>query len=93
MLMQGPMKYALWGIHWLSRAAWTWRSSCQPAWASHSTFSDFYLLDIALVIEILHHPGPIPDTQCASCFKILKKLGSFGGLVSFFTYSNSLSEA
>ena len=82
-LMPEPMKSVLWQLHWLSGAVWTWRSFCQPAWASHSTFSDFYLQDIALLAEELHHLGPILAAQCSSCSKILNNLGSFGGFVSF----------
>ena len=75
-IMLKPIKSVLWGLHWLSRAVWTQRSFCQPAWASHSTFSDFYFQDIAILTEDIHHLGPIPTAQWSACSKILNKLGS-----------------
>ena len=37
-------------------------------WASHSTFTDFFLWDIALLSEGLHHLGPI--VYYVECFSI-----------------------
>ena len=56
---------------------------CQPAWAPHSSFLDFYLWDIALLTEHLHRLGPILAAQRSSCSKIPNSWASFGGVVSF----------
>ena len=39
-------------------------------WASHSTFTDFYLWDIALLTEGLHHLGPIVAAQQSLTFNV-----------------------
>ena len=64
-----PLKSALWQLHWLSGAVWTQRSFFQPAWASQTTYADFYLLDTKL--------GP-PFLSSASW-----GLGSSRGLMHF----------
>ena len=74
-LMPGSMKSALWQLPWLSGAAWTQRSFCQAAWASHSTYSDLYLWDITLMTEDLHRLGPFPAAKCSSCSKIPNSAG------------------
>ena len=91
-LMPGSIKSALWQLHWLSGATWTRRSFCQPAWASHATYSDLYLRDIAPLTEDLHRLG---------LFLLLSALhaprspivGIFWRSCVLLTYANSSSEA
>ena len=66
-------------------------SAC--SWASHSTFTDFYLQDIALLTEGLHHLGPIVAVQCSIILNVSQVFDFRPMLCPSYPYANSLSKA